>query len=150
MDDKPTEIITPMAPPKLFENLLLCAAELDGMNLYYSDHPKLRNLMKEQLFNFEETAEADMPNDELWKKIFFRGTLIVSGKRPGQLPERERVNRSLLVTFWNDHRVTAVPLNEKENNFFSFKKWRETSYADFIRVLEIYLKEEKCFKKKAA
>lgn len=141
-------IIEPMELNRLFKKLMACARELDSMDLLFSDHPKMRNLMKDHFPQFMATPQEDMPDKDEWKRIFFRGTLVISSKQHGQLPEEEWQKRSLLITFWNDHSVTAIPVQNKNNGFFDFPEWKEESYTDFFRVLERYLKEQKCFRKK--
>lgn len=141
-------IVEPMELNRLFKQLMACARELDSMNLRFADHPKMRNLMKDHFPQFTATPQEEMPDGAEWRRIFFRGTLVISKKQRGQLPEEEWQKRSLLVTFWNDHSVTAVPVKDEEKEFFGFPEWREESYADFFLVLERYLKEQKCFRKK--
>ncbi len=147
MENSQTEIIEPMALPKLFKKLMACAKTLDEMDLNFSDHPKLRNLMKDHFPNFSATTEQDMPDGRTWKKIFFRGIVVISNKCHGQLPEHVLQSKSLLLTFWNDHSVTATPI-DLGSKFFEFTEWKEETYADFFRTFEIYLKNQKCFKKK--
>ncbi len=148
VDGKPPIVIEPMGLDALFEELFSCAKELDTMSLRFADHPKLRNLMKDHFPNFSATPEKEMPDKAEWRRIFFRGILVISAKQHGQLPEDEWKKHSLLLTFWNNHSVSAVPAYENNGDFFNFEEWQAKTYTKFLKFLQQYLKEQGCYKQK--